>query len=478
VWAHPRWAVALCCLALACGAGERAREPVNVVLISIDSLRADHLHSYGYGPETSPNIDRLAAESVLFENVIADSSWTLPAHASLFTGLTSRVHRVSFDGHRLDPQRTTLAEVLSGAGYRTRGLWSGPYLHPIFGFDQGFGPGDYQGVIGPSAYDDPEAFAARDPRDAARLRRELNQDSHRTVTSPALTREALAFLEQTHDGPFFLFLHYFDVHYDYVPPEEIWRRFDPDYRGDLTAVPFSNDRRIHREMPERELQHLRALYDGEIFFTDHYVGRLLEALDRLGLADDTLVVLSSDHGEEFFEHGGKGHRKNLFDEVLKIPLLMRLPDRAGAGLRIASQVALIDVMPTLLDLLGLPIPAEVQGRSLVPELRGDAGESGEVLARLVLPGTLSSVALRTPEWKLVVRDGTEPPQLYDLLSDPREAQPLSGDAHAARLAEARARLSRFEAAEQQLAERLPASNVEIELPSELREALEQLGYGE
>jgi arylsulfatase A-like enzyme len=475
VWAHLRGAAALCCLAIACNGSDRAEGPPNVVLISIDSLRADHLGSYGYERETSPHIDRLASQGIVFENAIADSPWTLPTHASLFTGLTSRVHRVTFDGRRLDPLRTTLAEVLSAAGYQTRGLWSGPYLHPIFGFDQGFAA--YGGVVGPLAYDDPQAFAAEDPVDAARLRRELNRESHRTVTSPTLTRKALEFLAEPHERPFFLFLHYFDVHYDYLPPEEIWRRFDPDYEGKLTSVPFSSHRRIHRDMPERELLHLRALYDGEIFFTDHYVGRVLEALDEHGLSERTLVVLTADHGEEFFEHGEKGHRKNLFDEVMKVPLLLRWPGELDAGRRLDTQVALIDVLPTILELVGQDPPEEVQGRSLAPLLRGEALPPADVLTRLVLPGTLSSVALRTPEWKLIVRDD-DTSAFYDLASDPREQRSLEPPSSDPRLAEARARLARFEAEESRLLERLPTSDVEIELPPEMREALDQLGYGE
>ena len=476
LWTRLGWAALVCCLALGC---QRGPEAVNVLLISIDSLRADHLHCYGHDAQTSPNIDRLASQSILFENAIADTTWTLPTHASLFTGLTSRVHRVTFDGHRIDPLRTTLAEALSSAGHRTRGFYSGPYLHPIFGFDQGFSKGDYEGVLGPIAYDDPEGFSDRDPREAARVRRELNQASHKTVTSPELTRKALAFLEEPRDRPFFLFLHYFDVHYDYVPPEEIWRRFDPDYTGNLTGVPFSNDRRIHRDMPERELQHLRALYDGEIFFTDHYVGRLLDTLEELGLADETLVVLTSDHGEEFFEHGQKGHRRNLYDETLKVPLIVRLPGSEGAGRRIQTQVAQIDVMPTILDLLELPIPEEIQGRSLEPLMRGGDPTPGEVLSRLVLPDSLSSVALRTDDWKLIVaEDEAVGASLHDLDTDPSEMHPLDAANHAERWAEARRRLDDAESDEERRLERLPVSEVEIELPAAMREALEELGYGE
>jgi arylsulfatase A-like enzyme len=469
--------LAIACLGLGCAP---TPSPPNVLLISIDSLRPDHLHCYGYGPETSPNIDRLAAEGVVFEHVIADSSWTLPTHVSLLTGLTSQVHRVTFDGHRLAPERTTLPEVLGAAGYRTHGIWSGPYLHPIFGFDQGFGPGDYVGVIGPSAYDDPDFFGGDDPREVARTRRQLNQASHRTITSPAVTRRAVDFLEAHGNEPFFLFLHYFDVHYDYVPPEEIWRRFDPDYRGNLTSVPFSDDGRINREMPEGELRHLRALYDGEIFFTDHYVGRLLDALERLGLADETLVVLTSDHGEEFFEHGEKGHRKNLFDETLRVPLVLRLPGHLEAGTRVTTQARHIDVLPTILDLLGLDGPEEVQGRSLVSASEGEAEPaSREALSRLVLPGSRSSVALRTAAWKLIVRgDEERSPALYDLVADPDEARPLEAEAHAQRLADAESVLARWETDEARLAASLPSSEIEIEVPQDVRDALEQLGYGE
>ena len=331
------------------GCREGPRPPrFNVVLISIDSLRADHLHSYGYPRSTSPNLDRVAKQGALFENVIAESSWTLPTHVSMLTGLSSDVHGVERDELRLGREVPRLASRLREEGYRTKGIYSGPYLDPIFGFGVGFD--EYEAAYGAPGSEDLE----RESQEVGAWRsvmREANQRSHRTITSPELTKKAIEFVGRDSNEPFFLFLHYFDVHYDYIPTESLWREFDPDYEGDLSGENFRNNPAIHPDMDPTDLAHLIALYDAEIRFTDEHIGYLFDALERNGLTERTLLIVTADHGEEFFEHGGKGHRRTLFDEVLKVPLLLRLPNQVPAGLRVSSQVRHIDLMPTILSLL-------------------------------------------------------------------------------------------------------------------------------
>ena len=188
------------------------QDPINVILISIDSLRADHLRSYGYRRKTSPTLDRLAGEGARFETAIAESSWTLPTHVSMLTGLAANVHGVQHDSMQLDPLRSTLAELLGEQGYRTGGIYSGPYLHPIFGFSQGFE--EYEGVIGETAFDEENFeldFSKLETR--AKVVR-AHRKSHRSITSPSVTDKAIDFLSKSPDRRFFLFLHYFDVHYD------------------------------------------------------------------------------------------------------------------------------------------------------------------------------------------------------------------------------------------------------------------------
>jgi arylsulfatase A-like enzyme len=454
----------------------------NVLFISIDSLRADHLGCYGYRRETSPTIDRLAREGVLFETAVADSSWTLPTHASMLTGLPQGVHGLRRGRARLAPGVVTLPEVLRAAGYRTRGLWSGPYLHPVFGFDQGFAPGDYEGVIGAICYDDPGfAGGGDDARQTAV--EQTHRLAHRSVTSPELVRRAEAFLATAGENPFLLFLHFFDVHYDYVPPEAYWRRFDPGYDGGVTARDFGANAAIHRGMAARDLEHIVALYDGEILFTDTHIGHLLSALDRLGLAGRTLVVLTSDHGEEFFEHGEKGHRNNLYDETLLVPLIMRLPGVLPAGRRVSSQVRQIDIMPTILDLLGLPVPATVMGASVAAAATGGAsGDAGPAVARLVrrtegARERLTAARFGTTKIVRVERDGEERIELYDLERDPGERAPLDGAGLDRRLPGAVRALAEVAETESRARERLGLDGGgDATLPPDVEEALRALGY--
>ncbi len=463
--------------------GHEPRSP-NILLISIDSLRADHLGCYGYERDTSPNIDRLAREGTTFEHGIADSSWTLPTHATLFTGLTSQVHGVTLDGARLDSKRVMLAEVLQEAGYRCHGLWSGPYLHPVFGFSAGFDENEYRSVLGELCYDDPDFFQDHDATEQEKLRKRSFRPTQTEVTSPQVVEQALDFLSGPHEQPFFLFLHFFDVHYDYIPPEEDWRRFDPDYRGDTTGRRQASPE-INPWMPESELNHFIALYDGEILFTDRYIGQVLDALDRLDLADDTVVLFTADHGEEFFEHLGKGHRLTLYDEVLRVPMILRWPGRVPAGRHVDAQARHIDVMPTLLDLVGLEIPQEVQGISLRPAWESDDFPSPRAPSSLELRSKITLKCLRDEEWKLIVQQGEEDLEaeftLYDLQQDPAESEPVI-DGSSPRATElwrtAREAFAEWDRREQDLKQSLPTTenSPHEEIPEEIFEQLRELGY--
>lgn len=458
--------------------------PVNLVLISIDSLRADHVHGYGYHRETSPTLDRLAAEGTLFENVVAESSWTLPTHMTMLTGLPAQTHGVEyFSGSQLAESYTTLAEWLGERGYRTYGVFSGPYLHPIFGFGRGFD--SYQSAMGPTVYDD-ASFDPNVPGSDSGVK-ETNFMSHRNITSHLVTERAIEHLESAGDDPFFLFLHYFDVHFDYLPPEELWRRFDPDYQGSMTGEMFQENREIHAHMNPRDLEHLIALYDAEILYTDQQIGYLIDALDRNGLSDETLVVVTADHGVEFFEHGDKGHYRTLFDEVLKIPLIVRLPGRVRAGARIGEQVRHLDIMPTLLAYAGgtegEELLAEVGGRSLAGVLEGRENPiSLPAISSLRRSGYWASI--RTPELKYIVNreDARETEALYDLERDPGEQRPMPtpdaagldatarealGDLRKALLAKESAAFA---------ARMVPEGAEDVELPQRVREELRSLGY--
>jgi arylsulfatase A-like enzyme len=373
----------------------------DILLISIDSLRADHVGSYGYERNTTPTIDRLAAVGARFANAISTTSWTLPAHAAMFTGLYDSAHGTVDVRHRLQDEHVTLAELLQDAGYQTSGFFGGPFLHPSFGLHQGF-----------SAYLNCMTLTPEDVSDEA-LHGQAHRDSHRDVTGPRTLERLREWLPSVGDRPIFVFLHLWDVHFDYVPPQHYVDMFDPDYTGDVTAEGYLRSRVIRADMPARDLEHVIALYDGEIRYTDDIIGEILAELDEAGRFERALIAVTSDHGEEFFEHGGRGHMKSLFEEVVRVPLIVRWPGHIEAGRVIEDQVRLIDLMPTLLSLAGLPVPAEVQGRDLSPLLFGDSLPTEPALLELLALGRQMR-ALRTNDYKLLVDEVTGAGAFFDL----------------------------------------------------------------
>ena len=426
-------ALAIALVLSACGASDDTTGPpaprADIILVSIDSLRPDHLGCYGYDRPTSPRIDALARAGVRFDAAISTTSWTLPSHAALFTGLYDSAHGAVDNGLRLADGHTTLAEALRSAGWHTAGFYGGPYLHPTFGLAQGFET--YVGVM------DRELLALSEGEIRAEARAPVGS-SHEDVTGPRMVRavtEWLGTLEP--DRPFFLFLHMWDVHYDYVPPPRYVEMFDPDYTGPLVGRGFVANRSIRADMPARDLEHLVALYDGEIRFTDDSLGEILDAVAARGRLDDALVVVTADHGEEFFEHGGRGHQRTLFDEVLRVPLIFHWPGRIAAGHRVRDQVTLIDLMPTLLSLVGVESPQPMQGRDLSPLLRGESLPARPALSELLVDRRQMR-SMRSAEEKLITYGGRRF-SLYDLDADPSESEPLRAEGD--RLRRARSALS-------------------------------------
>lgn len=346
-------ALAAACLAAAGCAREEARPRKNVLLLSIDTLRADHLGVFGYGRPTSPAIDAFARGAVVFDAAYTHASWTLPSFASLLTSTYSSTHRCINFSSVLDPSFTTLPEMLKACGYRTAGVASHVFLGKRHGLHQGIDEFDDQLVL--------EML-----------------ESHKAISSPAVTEKGIAWLERTAADPggkpWFLWLHYFD-------PHEVYQRHD------ATADQFPGPAEMD-------------LYDGEIAFTDSFVGRVLAALDRLKLADDTIVVLLSDHGEEFYDHGDLRHGLTLHREVVRIPLMIRAPGIASR--RVEQVVRMVDVLPTLLELLALPKASIAQGTSLARAMNGERIEELPVYAELRLREDYFADAIQQGRWKLII----------------------------------------------------------------------------
>ena len=334
----------------------RAAEPppaikYNLLLISIDTLRADHLKCYGYNRDTSPHLDQLAKEGVLFEDVTAAAPWTPPSHMSMLTSLYPTVHGVQAIGDRLGEGVPTLAQCLAGSGYVTAAFVTGPVLDHRFGFNRGF-----------QLYDDFTASASWSG----------NGIVVRTPTNPAITKMATQWLQKHSRENFFLFLHYFDCHGDYIAPAPFDEKFDPGYKGKengRTIAGWPADKIAHISV--MDLAHLVALYDGGIAYTDEHVGKILQLLQDLRLSEKTLVIVLSDHGEAFLEHGRFAHGNSLYEEVLHVPLIMRLPGVIPAGKRLAGNASHVDLMPTALGLLRQAGPSTMQGIDLSPAILGD-----------------------------------------------------------------------------------------------------------
>ena len=452
---------------VACGdpgpAAPAASRGPNVLLVSIDSLRADHLGCYGYERDTSPALDALAAEGVRYATVAAPSSWTLPAHATLFTALPPEGHGLRVDATALTDDAVCLAEVLQDAGYATSAFVGGPFLRSMYGLDQGF-----------DHYDESVVKSFR--------------DSQRGITSPDLVANTTAWIDDWdragREQPFFVFLHLWDVHYDYAPPPPYDTLFDPDYTGDITGDDFETGRAVHRDMDPVDLEHVVALYDGEIRFTDEHLGRLLAHLDELGLRDDLLVVVTADHGEEFFEHGAKGHRKNLFDPALLVPLVMRWPGRLPAGEVVDAQVRLQDVPTTILSLVGVepPLGFGFQGEGAPQDIAalmgagdGPGSGSGSLPAFGDLEGRVTT--LRTERFKFVRRQspsGDVRESLFDV-TGPLEVRVDSGTPSAEVSASMDTLRDALQAWKVRWGRRRPLS-VEIQLSDEQLETLRALGY--
>ena len=461
----------------ACGDGGGEDQGIpdgpNVILISIDSLRADHVGCYGYKRQTTPNLDQFAREGARFAQHVSSSSWTLPAHAAMFTSTVDSVHGcVEATGTALNPGFTTLAERFQDAGYATGGFYGGPYLHEVFGLGQGFDEYVYCDKSNREVFpgDKVEAWS-NNPNNHAR--------SHDGVTNEAVYGAAREFMAGTGKRPFFAFVHLWDVHYDFTPPPPWETHFNPGYTGPVDGAGFSrNDQRYAPGMAAADFEQLVALYDGEIGWTDTFLGKLREDLERWGVKDDTVVAITSDHGTEFFEHGTKGHRQTVFDEVVHVPFVLWGPGRVPSGTVVEDQTRAIDLAPTLLELADLAQLDTGMGHSLVPATRSGRVEFANAAVSELYSIGFELRAVRVEGGKFLTdeRDGAPSPERwYDLGVDPGE-QAASTEFKSGRGAELRQQYLQTLADVERAISRRPGGAVAADLTDEIRRALDANGY--
>ena len=430
---------------------EGAAQP-NLLLVSIDCLRADHVSCYGYGRKTTPTLDQLAEGGVRFERTISSSSWTLPAHLSMLTGLPVSAHGVDDDRlySRRDNQGAPIevplrgvfvSEVLQSAGYATAGFFTWKYLEDQFGFGPGF---DVWERLGHTFYSHPEVApqwerlqAAGDVEGMKSLAAEHPDlfDAARP-SAPETVDRALAWLgehEDTQDDqPFFLFVHLFDAHDPYHPPEPHYSLFGEGYTGPIDGHNVTSpDSPVRGDMDPADLKRLVSLYDGAIHFVDSELARLFEGLRARGLEENTLVVVTADHGEEFFEHGNKTHRRQLHMESIAVPLILSWPGGLPAGQVVKETTGLVDLVPTLLAAAGVDGPVPTAGRDLLPLARGMSGSKAPgYLAELTLfdgegaPQRHASIVSGDEQWILKARGLAAWEALrFDLAANPLGAGP-------------------------------------------------------
>jgi arylsulfatase A-like enzyme len=437
------------------GCGAPREEAPWVVLILVDTLRRDSLGCYG-GSRPTPAIDGLAAAGARFEQAISSSGWTLPAAASILTGVAPPVHQALGKVTRLtpiSPDVPTGAEILAAAGVRTLAFTNAAFVNPLLGLTRGF---EFQSHH--HAY---------------------NQEIRR---ADATLDAALAELAEDDGRPVFCLVHLFDPHLDYDPPGEFARRYSEGLGDRRRPLGWADCSRVppgrHENVTAEHVARVRAAYDAEVAFVDAEIGRFLAALRELH-PGRTMIVLTADHGEEFWDHGAFEHGHSLYDELVRVPLVLALPGAGGEVVEVP--VRTLDVLPTVLDFLALAPAPGFEGRSLLPVLRGEDREPRSI----VLDGTLyghDRSALRTERHKLILarRPGAERAvELYDWTLDPREERDLAEvePETAARLSmELEARLAAY----QRIASTLRPGEVQDLAPENAAEVLRQLdslGYG-
>lgn len=392
----------------------------NVILISIDTLRADHLSAYGYKKNTSPNLVKFVEGATVFQNFYSTAPWTLPAHASMFASDLPGNLKVESIYDKIPSSTLTIAEILKNKGYKTHGFDSDSYVSPNWNFHQGF-----------------DSYYVK--------------DSDKTTGSDvdSIFSQAQKVLDQNKNNKFFLFIHTMEVHDPYCPPKSYAEVFKNNYKGKLSCIDWRvingvNDGSLM--LSSDDLERFKSLYDGEIAYTDYYLGLLFNQIKKLGLEKKTIVIITSDHGEEFGERGTWGkHTSTLYNELMKIPLIIKAPNlQSGKDSRLHS---LIDVAPTILDLLGIKKPKSFSGQSILDEKKnkvvffelGDTKmakvfdsmsnfESLPVIQtseRKIFTPSREKVGLIADEWKLVRTFNPPMLELFNLLSDPLEKNNLA-----------------------------------------------------
>ena len=427
--------------------GRRMNEKTNVMLITIDCLRADHMSCLGYHRKTTPNIDKFARKGILFTQAIANSSFTPGSFPSILTS----TYPFMFPDHPRISLRVSIAEILKKKGYKTAAFHSNPYLSRYYNYDKGF---DYfEDFLFTSnkkelnkEYDNVSSRFSNRVTDIIKKNKKLysivkkiykpilNIEMYiKQATTPyqratIINEKVISWLEKNTSSGFFIWLHYMDTHHPFIPPKE----FCNSSRYKINRAEYI----ISRNPPEvskHDIQNIINLYDCAIKYVDQALANLFKEMNELDVFDNTFIIIAADHGEEFGEHGGFSHRGKLYDELIRVPLIFKAPE-LPSGIKIDEQVSLLNIAPTILDYLNLTECENFMGKSLLP-LIADRGskwheEEGVISERLTKDGEGvllmkngdRLISCRTKSWKFIINVDRGNKELYNLEDDPHETE--------------------------------------------------------
>ncbi|MBD3413050.1 MAG: sulfatase-like hydrolase/transferase [Candidatus Aminicenantes bacterium] len=436
----------------------------NVILISIDTLRADHLGCYGYPRDTSPHIDSLAQEGTLFLHSFSTSPWTLPSHVSIMTSLFGVHHQVYTSKQKMSPSLLTLADVLRKNHFFNSGFTGGGFVSAQYGFAKGF-----------DVYHEGRGGVFH-------------------MNSAELIYKSFSnWLESNKGKRFFLFLHTYQPHNPYVCPHPHNTRFleeNPKWEHLNLLGYLGGKSGIYKKLSESEKENAVGLYDGEIHYLDqHLIGPLAAKLKEMDLFDDTMIILTSDHGEEFFDHGAWDHGHSLYNESIRVPLVIKFPHQKFRGQTITSTVSLVDIMPTVLEEMNIPASDIIlDGQSLFPLLKGKKTKDrmffADIKGNVLNSHIPQKSSINQGKYKLILNQEfrqqdldffTDPPlnipqiELYDLVNDIRETNNIAGQNPSL----TQALVQKINTLVSQAKKRRPG---ETEIDEKLREQLKALGY--
>jgi arylsulfatase A-like enzyme len=426
----------------------------NILVITLDTVRADHLPTYGYPINTAPSFDKIAQESVVFDNALSGAAWSIPGHANLFTGRYPHNHDALTRSWSLKFDEVTMAEILRARGYDTAAFIGGnAWLKAKYGFGQGF----------TTHKDRQDFFEFVKTFDKTSLRApvvsfvlpfistnfETNIHNARRFTSifdldkekPAeeVNEQVFKWLDKNQDsGPFFMFINYYDPHDPYHLGIEFREQFtdeDHDYINEFKKTVDSAKR--YDDISQEDIEDIITLYDIELFYLDYHLGKLLEKFDELGLREDTLIIITSDHGEELYDHGYFKHGRTLFQEIIHVPLLIHYPKEFEPR-TIKKTVGIVDIFPTVLDVLEMEKPENLDGVSLFPLMKNEGPYKrefmlSEIFGREGIEKARRQIAVSVDDWKLIEVlqwEDTSPGEevitsgLYNLRTDPNEQKNL------------------------------------------------------